>query len=123
MLVVQAATLLSPGAKSMLQEWMVMDVAKLTWDAVGAVGMERRLAAGAWSRCLRNDVSAGRDGGSYRRRVSWVLVVLVWRCHARVPNVLGSFLKFLMSARTLVAGLSPRDRANIRNMSETVVCC
>ena len=37
-------------------------------------------------------------------RVSRILVALVWRRHARLPNVLGSILKFLMSARMVVAG-------------------
>ena len=41
--------------------------------------------------------------GSELRWVSWNLEVLVWRCRARLPDVLGSFLKFLMT-RMLVAG-------------------
>ena len=42
MLVVQAATVLSLGAKSPLQEWISLDVAKLTRAAVEAVEKERR---------------------------------------------------------------------------------
>ena len=38
------------------------------------------------SRHLQNDVSLGRNAGSlWRRRVSWILEVSVWRCHARLP--------------------------------------
>ena len=36
--------------------------------------------------------------------VSWILEVLVWRWRARLPSVLGSFLKFSMTARKFVAG-------------------
>ena len=36
------------------------------------------------------------------RRVSWILGVLVWRCRARLPHVLVSLLKFLMTARLLI---------------------
>ena len=46
-MVVQEATVLSPGTKSMLQKLMVLDVAELTRAAVEAVGKERRRAAGA----------------------------------------------------------------------------
>ena len=58
------------------------------------------------------------------RRVSWILEVMVWRCRARLPDVLGSFLKFLTTALVLVASQalsSPRDRALIRELNETVL--
>ena len=54
-----------------------------------------------------NNVSAGRRAGFLRRvcgGVSRFLEILVWRCCARMPNVLISFLKSLMTARMLVAG-------------------
>ena len=54
------------------------------------------------------------------RRDAWILEVLVWRCRARPPNVLGSFLKFLMTARMLVASSLPRDMGIIRELNETV---
>ena len=105
MLVVQAATVLSLAAKPRLREGRC-DVAKLTRAAVEAVGKERRPVAGA-SRHQQNDVSLGRNAGSLRRRCGGSHgshEVLVWRCRARLPNVLGSFLKCLMTARMLVAG-------------------
>ena len=37
------------------------------------------------------------------RLLSWISGVLVWRCHARLPNVLASLPKFLMTSRWLVA--------------------
>ena len=57
-MVVQAATVLSPGTKSMLEKLMVLDVAELPRAAVEAVGKERR-RTGARSR-RQTDVSAGR---------------------------------------------------------------
>ena len=44
----------------------------------------------------------GSSGGV--AAVSWILDVLVWRCRARLPIVLGSFLKCFMTTRMLVAG-------------------
>ena len=46
----------------------------------------------------------GRGEADKGRCVSWFLEVLVWRCRARLPIVLVSFLEFLMTARVLVAG-------------------
>ena len=66
MLVVQAATVLSLGAKSRLRERMVLGVGKLTRAAVEVVGKERQPAAGA-SRHQQNDVSLGCNAGSLRR--------------------------------------------------------
>ena len=73
--------------------------------------------AGA-SRHQQNDVSLGRNAGSLLRRVSWILEVSVWRCRARLPNVLGSFLKF-DDWSYVGCRLSPRDRAIIREVNET----
>ena len=67
-LVVQAAAVLSPGLKSMLQELMVMDVAMLTRAAVESAGKEIQPAAETWSGRRQNDVSLGRNAGSLRRR-------------------------------------------------------
>ena len=99
----------------------MLDVAKLTGAAVEVVGNERRSVAGA-SRLCQNDVSLGRHVGVppvALRRVAWILEVLVWRCRARRPNVLLSFLKCSMTAHT-ECKLSPRDRAIIRELNETV---
>ena len=52
-------------------------------------------------------------------RVSRFLEVLVWRCRARLPNVLVSFLKYLTTARPFVVG-SPGEWAIIREVNETV---
>ena len=71
---------------------MVLDMVKVTRAAVEAVGKERRPAAEAWSCRLQNDVSASLGPSAALRRSSWILEVLVWRCRARLPNVLGSFL-------------------------------
>ena len=45
----------------------------------------------------------------------------MWRCRARMPKVLVSFLKFLM-ADCSCAGCkrSPRDRAILKEMNESV---
>ena len=52
--------------------------------------------------------------------VSWFQQVLVWRCHARLPNVLGSFLKFFDDWSHVGRRLSPRGRTSIRKMNESV---
>ena len=95
---------------------MVVDAAKLTAGAVGAAWdgkegwrRERSPAAGKMTPLL-----AGTLG-----RVSRVEEVLVWRCRAQLPNVLGSFLKFSAITRLFVAG-SLRDRVIIREMNESV---
>ena len=104
MLGVQAATVLAPGAKSMLQEWMVLDVAKLT---KGRRGKGKKAGGGAWSRRPQNDVSAGRNARSFRRRCAGGLMdsgglgVALPCASAKRSR---SFLKFLMTARMLVAG-------------------
>ena len=49
-----------------------------------------------------------------------VLVVLVRRCHACLPDVLGSVLKFFDDCSYAGRRLSPRDRAIIRELNETV---
>ena len=58
-----AATVLSPGTKSMLQKLMVLDVANLTRAAVEAAGREGRWR-GVWSRRQQNDVSSGRNAAT-----------------------------------------------------------
>ena len=50
MLEVKATTTLPTGAKSTLQEWVVLDVGKLTKAALEAVVIGRKPAAGAWPR-------------------------------------------------------------------------
>ena len=76
---------------------------QVTWAAITAVEKERWLEQPATGKI---DVSAGRSAGSLRRcgGVTRFLEVLVWRCRARLPNVVVSFLKYLMSARTFVVG-------------------
>ena len=101
MLVVRAATVLSLGAKSRLQRF-VLNVVKLTRAAVEAVGKERRPVAG--TSCHRQNDASRWVPPAALRRVSGILDVLVRRCRAGLPNVLGSFLKCLMIARMLVAG-------------------
>ena len=100
----------------------MLDVAKLTLALVGVVGKERRLVALA-SRHRQNDVPLGRNDGSLQRlrRVAWNLEVLVWRCCARLPNVLGSFLEVFDDCLYVGCRLSPRDRTIIREVNETAV--
>ena len=81
MLVVQAATVLSRGARSRLQ-LLLLDVVKLTRAAVEAVGKERRPVVEA-SRHKQNDVSLSLLPQRWvppaaLRRVSWILEVLLW---------------------------------------------
>ena len=115
---VQAATVLSLGTKSMLQEWMVLGVAKLTRAAVEVVGKERRPAAGA-SRRRQNDVSLGRNAGSLWRRSGvshgGLGVALPCACAKRSrlpPEVFGDCSYF-------GCRLSLRDGAIIRELNET----
>ena len=56
------------------------------------------------------------------RRVSWVLEVLVRRCCARLPNVLGSFLKFFDDCSLVGRMLSLHDVAGqfTREVNESV---
>ena len=82
----------------------MLDVANVTRAAVETVGKERWLAK--WHLCWPQRWVHPTS----LRRVSRILEVLVWRCHARVPYVLGSCLKFLMT---------PRDRALIKEMNES----
>ena len=83
---------MSLEAMSGLQERMVQDVAMLTGSGFeGGVLVERLVE--------RNGVSDGRNAGSFQRWVSWVLVFLVLRCLAGVPNGLASSLKCLMIGR------------------------
>ena len=97
MLVVQAVTELSLGAKSMFQSG---------WCIKADVGKERRSKAGAWSRRWQNDVSAGRNaasGGVAAGLMDSGGVGVALPCasakHSRLfPEV------FLMTARMLVAG-------------------
>ena len=60
----------------------------------------------------------GSSGGI--AAVSQILGVLVWRCRARLPNVLGLFLKFFDDCSYAGHRLSRRDRAIIRELSEIV---
>ena len=110
MRVVLAATVLALAAKSIIWSRMVLDVAKLTKAAVEVVGKERRSVAGA-SRHRQNDVSLSWPQRwvhpAALRRVTWILDMLVWRCRARLPHVLVSYLQYLVTARPLVVG---RDR-------------
>ena len=76
-------------------------------DKGRARGLVKGPSAGAWSRRRQHDVSCWPRRWvppAALRRVAWILEVLVWRCHARLPNVIGSFLNFLMTVRMLVAG-------------------
>ena len=101
----QTVTVLSPRAKSRTGG-LVLDLVKLTWTAVAAVEKERRAVAGA-SRHQQNDVSDGRNAGSLWRRCGGPLGFWSsWCARGRLPNLLVSFLKFLMTARLFVAGLS-----------------
>ena len=98
-----AATLQSLETKSRLPH-LLLGLVKLPWAMATAVEMVRWPVVEV-SRHRRNDVSIGWNAGSLRRRrVSCVLELWVWRCCARLPNVLGSFLELSMTARLLVAG-------------------
>ena len=56
------------GAKSVLQQWTMLDATMLTRAAVEAMGKERRPAADTWSRRRQHDVFGGRNAGYLRRR-------------------------------------------------------
>ena len=53
-------------------------------------------------------------------RVAWNLGVLVWRCRARLPDVLGSFLEVFDDCSHVGCRLSPSGVAIIRELNETV---
>ena len=75
-------------------------------------GRGKKDGGGSWPQCWVTPAAL--------RRVAWNLEVLVWRCRARLPNVLGPlFLKCLTTAHMLVAG-SPRGGAIIGELNETV---
>ena len=110
--------MLSPGTKSMFQKLMVLDVAELT----RAVGKERRRAAGARSRRLQTDVSAGRKAGrrcgvSRRFWRSWCGAAVRFYKTFSDPSC---FFFFFDGCSCVGRWLSPRYMANIREMNESV---
>ena len=114
-LVQLAATVLALEAKSRRREQMVLDVGKLTRAALEAVWKGRRPSEVAWSRRRQYDVTTNRNAGFLRRRCGGSRGCWRFWCGAamRVCQTFSVFLKFLMTARILVA-CSPHDRAIIR---------
>ena len=123
MLMAQAATVLSPSAKSRLQR-LVLELIKLTWAMAEAVEKERRPVAEA-SRHTGKMTSSCRNAGSLLRRCGGSHV-LVCRCRARLPLPRASAKRSLLPPKVLddcsYVGrkLSPHDRAIIREVNESV---
>ena len=103
----------------MLQELIVMDVAKLTRAAVEAVGEARQLAAGTWFPRQQNDVWSPwrRCGGSHRFWGPWCGAAV------RVCQRSRPFPEVFDDCSHVRRRLSLRDRAITREMNESVFRC
>ena len=113
---VQAATVLSSEGKSRLREQAVVDVVKLTRAAVEAVGKERRPVSGV-SRHRQND-TLGPSGGVVAGLIGCGGLGVALPCASAkrsrlIPEVFDD-------CSHVGRRLSPRDRAIIRELNETV---
>ena len=110
MLVVLATTVLPLEAKYRRPERMVLDVVKLTRAVVEAAGKERKPGS---SRHWQKEVSLGRNAGSLRRRCGGSLPCASAKLSRLFPEVFDD-------CSNVGCKLSPRDRAIIKEMNESV---